>query len=181
MIITETKLKDCFIIEPTLHTDKRGYFTESFNQQNFNKHIGKTINFVQDNESMSSRGVLRGLHYQTNAHAQAKLVRVVQGEVLDIVVDLRKASKTFGQHISVRLNGDNKKQVFIPRGFAHGFLVLKDQTIFSYKCDNYYNKPSENGILYNDVTLNIDWLLPDDELILSDKDKTLQTFQDYLK
>ncbi|MEN8886935.1 MAG: dTDP-4-dehydrorhamnose 3,5-epimerase [Winogradskyella sp.] len=181
MIITETKLKDCFIIEPTLHTDKRGYFTESFNQQNFNKHIGKTINFVQDNESMSSRGVLRGLHYQTNAHAQAKLVRVVQGEVLDIVVDLRKASKTFGQHISVRLNGDNKKQVFIPRGFAHGFLVLKDQTIFSYKCDNYYNKSSENGILYNDVTLNIDWLLPDDELILSDKDKTLQTFQDYLK
>lgn len=181
MIITETKLKDCFIIEPTLHTDKRGYFTESFNQQNFNKHIGKTINFVQDNESMSSRGVLRGLHYQTNAHAQAKLVRVVKGEVLDIVVDLRKASKTFGQHISVRLNGDNKKQVFIPRGFAHGFLVLKDQTIFSYKCDNYYNKSSENGILYNDVTLNIDWLLPDDELILSDKDKTLQTFQDYLK
>ncbi|WP_339622635.1 dTDP-4-dehydrorhamnose 3,5-epimerase [uncultured Winogradskyella sp.] len=181
MIITETKLKDCFIIEPTLHTDKRGYFTESFNQQNFNKYIGKTINFVQDNESMSSRGVLRGLHYQTNAHAQAKLVRVVKGEVLDIVVDLRKASKTFGQHISVRLNGDNKKQVFIPRGFAHGFLVLKDQTIFSYKCDNYYNKSSENGILYNDVTLNIDWLLPDDELILSDKDKTLQTFQDYLK
>ena len=178
MIITETKLKDCFIIEPTLHTDKRGYFTESFNQQNFNKYIGKTINFVQDNESMSSRGVLRGLHYQTNAHAQAKLVK---GEVLDIVVDLRKASKTFGQHISVRLNGDNKKQVFIPRGFAHGFLVLKDQTIFSYKCDNYYNKSSENGILYNDVTLNIDWLLPDDELILSDKDKTLQTFQDYLK
>ena len=178
MIITETKLKDCFIIEPTLHTDKRGYFTESFNQQNFNKYIGKTINFVQDNESMSSRGVLRGLHYQTNAHAQA---RVVKGEVLDIVVDLRKASKTFGQHISVRLNGDNKKQVFIPRGFAHGFLVLKDQTIFSYKCDNYYNKSSENGILYNDVTLNIDWLLPDDELILSDKDKTLQTFQDYLK
>ncbi|MDC1503673.1 dTDP-4-dehydrorhamnose 3,5-epimerase [Winogradskyella sp.] len=181
MIITETKLKDCFIIEPTLHKDKRGYFTESFNQQNFNKHIGKTINFVQDNESMSSRGVLRGLHYQTNAHAQAKLVKVVQGEVLDIVVDLRKASKTFGQHISVRLNGDNKKQVFIPRGFAHGFLVLKDQTIFSYKCDNYYNKSSENGILYNDFNLNIDWLLPDDELILSDKDKTLQTFQDYLK
>ena len=181
MKITETKLEGCFVIEPKVHKDKRGYFIESFNQNNFNKIFGLEIEFVQDNESMSSRGVLRGLHYQTNEFAQAKLVRVIKGKVLDVVVDLRKNSKTFGAHISVELTEENKKQVYVPRGFAHGFLVLQDNTIFSYKCDNYYNKASESGLIYNDFTLAIDWSLPDEELILSEKDKELQTFEEFLK
>ena len=173
MIITETKLKDCFIIEPKVFEDKRGYFLESFNQKNFNTHTGLNVNFVQDNESVSEKGVLRGLHFQKGTCAQAKLVRVLQGEVLDVAVDLRKTSPTFMQHVSVRLSDKNKKQMFVPRGFAHGFVVLSQTAKFFYKCDNYYNKSSEAGIIYNDADLNIDWILKEDELIISDKDMIL--------
>tara|TARA_R110000868_G_scaffold119018_9_gene315322 strand:+ start:511 stop:1056 length:546 start_codon:yes stop_codon:yes gene_type:complete len=169
----ETKLKGCFIIEPKVFEDKRGYFLESYNQKVFNKAIGQDINFIQDNESFSSKGVLRGLHYQTGAYAQAKLVRVIQGEVLDIAVDVRQTSPTFGQHISIILSEDNKKQLFVPRGFAHGFIVLSNKVLFSYKCDNFYNKESEAGIIYNDRSLNIDWELNEDEFIISEKDLIL--------
>ncbi|WP_040252871.1 dTDP-4-dehydrorhamnose 3,5-epimerase [Psychroserpens mesophilus] len=178
MKVTETKLEGCFILEPKVFEDKRGYFFESFNQNGFNKLVSKTSVFVQDNESYSTKGVLRGLHYQIGEHAQAKLVRVVQGSVLDVAVDLRKNSKTFGEHISVELSNDNKKQLFVPRGFAHGFIVLSDTAIFSYKCDNYYHKESEEGILYNDPTLNIDWQLHSNEFIVSEKDMLLPNFED---
>ncbi len=178
MKIEETILDGCFIIEPRVFEDNRGYFMESFNQNTFNNSLNLNVNFVQDNESFSTRGVLRGLHYQTGEHAQAKLVRVLKGSVLDVAVDIRKNSKTFGKHISVELSEDNKKQLFIPRGFAHGFLVLSEQAIFSYKCDNYYNKASEGGIIYNDSTLNIDWKLEHNDLIISDKDIRLPIFQD---
>lgn len=173
MKVTATKLEDCFIIEPKIYKDNRGYFMESFNQHNFNKAIGKDLDFVQDNESMSGKGVLRGIHYQVGEQAQSKLVRVVTGKVLDVVVDLRKDSSTFGEHFSVELSAANKKQVFIPKGFGHGFLTLEDETIFSYKCDNFYNKNSESGIIFNDKDLDIDWILPHTELILSEKDLIL--------
>lgn len=169
----ETKLKGCFIIEPKVFEDKRGYFLESYNQKVFNNAIGQNINFVQDNESFSSKGVLRGLHYQTGEHAQTKLVRVIQGEVLDIAVDVRQTSPTFGQHISIILSEDNKKQLFVPRGFAHGFIVLSNKALFSYKCDNFYNKESEAGIIYNDGSLKIDWKLNEGEFIISEKDLML--------
>ena len=173
MIVTETKLEGCFIIEPKVFNDKRGYFLESFNQKSFNQALGLGIEFVQDNESQSSKGVLRGLHYQLGAYAQAKLVRVIRGSVLDVCVDLRKGSKTFGEHFSIELSSNNKTQLFIPRGFAHGFIVLEDDTIFSYKCDNFYNKEAETGILYNDEELSIDWKLSEVEFILSEKDLRL--------
>lgn len=173
MIVSETALKDCFLIEPTVFNDERGYFFESFNSDKFNKALGVTINFVQDNESLSTKGVLRGLHYQTGPYAQAKLVRVIKGEVLDVAVDLRPESETFGMHVGIVLNEFNKKQLFIPKGFAHGFIVLSDLALFSYKCDNYYHKPSEAGILYNDPDLNIDWRLREDQLIISAKDQAL--------
>lgn len=173
MIVKETKLKGCFIIEPKIFEDKRGYFIESFNQETFNKLIGNNIAFVQDNESFSLKGVLRGLHYQTGKFAQAKLVRVIKGKVLDVAVDLRKDSTTFGQHFSIELSENNKKQLFIPRGFAHGFIVLSDTVIFSYKCDNFYNKNSEEGIIFSDPTLDIDWILPENELIISERDMVL--------
>jgi len=169
----ETNLEGCFIIESTIHNDNRGYFFESFNQQVFNKIADQKIDFVQDNESFSSKGVLRGLHYQTGKHAQAKLVRVIKGKVLDIAVDIRKGSKTFGDYFPIVLSEDNKKQLFVPRGFAHGFIVLSDTAIFSYKCDNFYNKESEGGIIYNDSKLNIDWQLPQEEFIVSEKDMVL--------
>lgn len=181
MIATETKLKDCFIIEPRVFQDDRGYFFESFNQEAFNKLIGKSVNFVQDNESFSSRGVIRGLHFQKGEFAQAKLVRVVKGAVLDVAVDIRKESPTFGQHISVELTEKNKKQLFVPRGFAHGFSVVSETAIFSYKCDNFYNKESEAGILYNDPSLNIDWKIKQEEAQLSDKDIILPTIEAYFK
>ncbi len=136
------------------------------------------VNFVQDNESQSSKGVLRGLHYQTGEHAQAKLVRVVKGRVLDVVVDIRKDSKTFGDHFSIELNSENKTQLYVPRGFAHGFIVLEDETIFSYKCDNLYNKASEAGIIYNDEDLNINWELSENDFIISEKDAVLPKFKD---
>jgi len=175
MTATETKLKGCFIIEPSVLNDPRGYFFESFNQSKFNELIGKTIDFVQDNESFSSKGVLRGLHFQTGAYAQAKLVRVVKGTVLDVVVDMRKESPTFSKHFSIELSEDNKRQLFVPRGFAHGFIVLSETAIFSYKCDNFYNKESEQGLRYDDPSLGIDWMLPASEFIISEKDLVLPT------
>ena len=180
MLVTETKLKGCFILQPTIFKDKRGYFIESFNKETFNRTLKLDVNFVQDNESQSSKGVLRGLHYQTGIHAQAKLVRVVKGRVLDVVVDMRKDSKTFGDHFSIELNAENKTQLYVPRGFAHGFIVLEDETIFSYKCDNVYNKASEGGIIYNDLDLNINWELPESSFIISEKDATLPKFKDAL-
>jgi dTDP-4-dehydrorhamnose 3,5-epimerase len=177
MIVKETKLQGCFIIQPPVFRDKRGYFVESYNEKTFSKLIGLNINFVQDNESQSSKGVLRGLHYQLGEYAQAKLVRVIKGSVLDVVVDLRSDSKTFGEHLSVELSEDNKTQFFVPKGFAHGFIVLEDDTIFSYKCDNFYNKNSEAGIIYNDTDLNINWKLLESEFIISEKDKDLPKFK----
>lgn len=178
MTVKDTKLKGCLIIEPKIFIDSRGYFQETFNQKDFQSLMGETINFVQDNESMSSKGVLRGLHYQRGVFAQAKLVRVIKGKVLDIAVDLRKNSPTFGEHLAIELSEENRLQIFLPRGFAHGFIVLSDTAIFSYKCDNFYNRTSEAGIIYNDSTLKIDWLLPHDEVLISEKDKCLPEFKD---
>lgn len=181
MTATETKLKGCFIIEPRVFQDDRGYFFESYNQQIFNNLIGKPINFVQDNESFSSRGVIRGLHFQEGEFAQAKLVRVIKGSVLDVAVDIRKDSPTFGQHVAIELTENNKRQLFVPRGFAHGFSVLSDKAIFSYKCDNFYNKKAEAGILYNDQSLNIDWKIKPGEAQLSEKDIILPTLEAYFE
>lgn len=181
MRVEETYLQGCFVISPNIIKDERGYFFESYNKNNFEKITGISVNFVQDNQSSSSRGVLRGLHYQTGAHAQAKLVRVIKGKVLDVCIDLRLDSKTFGKYFSIVLDEIDHKQLYIPRGFAHGFLVLEDDTVFSYKCDNYYEKSSENGILYNDAIINIDWNFPENEFILSDKDKNLPTFETVFK
>ena len=175
MIATETKLKGCFVIKPTVFKDPRGYFFESFNQNKFSELIGQEIKFVQDNESFSSKGVLRGLHFQTGDYAQSKLVRVIQGRVLDVVVDMRKESSTFSMHFSIELSEDNKRQLFVPRGFAHGFIVLSETAIFSYKCDNFYDKTSEQGLRYDDPTLGIDWKLPSNEFIVSEKDLVLPT------
>jgi dTDP-4-dehydrorhamnose 3,5-epimerase len=176
----QTKLKGCFIIEPQVFYDDRGYFFECFNQNKFNDLLGKPVTFVQDNESFSSKGVLRGLHYQIGEFAQAKLVRVVNGTVLDVAVDLRKDSKTFGQHITVELSGENKRQLFVPRGFAHGFIVLSETVILSYKCDNFYNKESEGGIIFNDPSLNINWKLPESDFIISKKDLVLPKLENAL-
>lgn len=173
MNFIETKLKGCFIIEPKIIKDERGYFMESFNENTFANGIGKKIHFVQDNQSYSSKGVLRGLHYQTGEHAQAKLVRVLQGEVLDVAVDIRPESKTFGQYESVLLSAENQRQFFVPRGFAHGFIVLSETATFFYKCDNFYNKESEGGISYIDSSLNIDWKFPIEKCIISEKDQNL--------
>lgn len=170
-----TKLEGCYVIEPKIINDDRGYFMESFNEQTFRQGTGTNVHFVQDNQSFSTKGVLRGLHYQTGEHAQAKLVRVLKGEVLDVAVDIRPESPTFGQYESVLLSGENQKQFFVPRGFAHGFLVLSESAIFFYKCDNFYNKESEGGILYNDPALQINWDFPDPELIISEKDKIQPT------
>lgn len=176
-----TKLEGCFILEPKVILDERGYFMESFNEQTFQSGIGKHIHFVQDNQSYSSKGVLRGLHYQTGAHAQAKLVRVLQGEVLDVAVDIRPDSPTFGQYESVVLSGENQRQFFIPRGFAHGFLVLSNTATFFYKCDNFYNKESEGGLLFNDPSVGIDWGFPSQEMIISEKDKIQPLLQNAKK
>lgn len=178
MKVVETKLKGCFIIAPTIFGDERGYFFESFNKEKFKELTGTEIEFVQDNEAFSNKGTLRGLHFQKGAFAQAKLVRVVKGKVLDVVVDVRPSSKTFGKHFSCILSEENKKQLFIPRGFAHGYSVLEDNTIFVYKCDNFYHPKAEDGIIYNDTTLNIDWMLSDDEIIVSEKDKAQKKFNE---
>jgi len=170
MKITTTAIEGVVILEPKVFGDERGYFFESFSQREFEEKVCKTT-FVQDNESSSRYGVLRGLHFQKPPHAQAKLVRVVKGKVLDIAVDIRKGSPTFGHHVSTELSGENKRQLFIPRGFAHGFAVLSDEVVFQYKCDNYYVPHSEGGILWNDPALGIDWKLPEEDVILSEKDK----------
>jgi dTDP-4-dehydrorhamnose 3,5-epimerase len=173
MEIIKTALADCFVIKPSVFTDARGYFFESFNAQRFNETSGLEVHFVQDNQSFSSYGVLRGLHFQNGEHAQAKLVRVLKGEVLDVAVDLRAGSPTYGQYHSVLLSEENKLQFFVPRGFAHGFVVLSEQAEFFYKCDNYYNKASEGGLHYADPDLNIDWQVPAESLLVSEKDEVL--------
>ena len=167
------KIPDIILIQPTVQEDNRGYFAETFRQDLFEKNIGGQINFVQDNEVFSNKGVLRGLHFQKGEFAQAKLVRVVKGKVLDVVVDVRPNSKTYNQTFSCELSEENKKQLLVPRGFAHGYIVLEDNTIFTYKCDNYYHPEAEGGIIFNDKTLNINWMLPINEILLSEKDKKL--------
>jgi dTDP-4-dehydrorhamnose 3,5-epimerase len=171
MQFTRTAIEDVIIIEPKVHGDNRGYFVETFRADKLEEFLGYKINFCQDNESKSSRGVLRGLHYQLPPHAQTKLVRVIQGRVLDVAVDIRKGSPTFGQHVSVELSAENKKQLLVPRGFAHGFVVLEDDTIFAYKVDNYYSPECDRGIAFDDAALNIDWQIAHSELNLSAKDK----------
>ena len=181
MIFKETNLQGCYIIEPKIILDERGYFMESFNEKTFQNGIGQAVHFVQDNQSFSTKGVLRGLHYQTGEHAQAKLVRVLQGEVLDVAVDIRPDSPTFGQYEAVILSGENQKQFFVPRGFAHGFLVLSETATFFYKCDNFYNKESEGGIIYNDENININWQFSLEDLIISEKDKVQPTLENAKK
>jgi len=178
MNIVETGIADLVVIEPRVFADDRGYFFESFNRQSWPDHIAHT-EFVQDNEAYSSKGVLRGLHYQVSPFAQAKLVRVVQGEVLDVVVDIRPDSKTYGQVFSEVLSGSNKKQMYVPRGFAHGYLVLSETAIFSYKCDNYYSKDHEGGVFFNDDKLKIDWQFDLSKVELSEKDKYLPMLGDH--
>jgi len=178
MKIEETPLKDCFIIHDTVFEDSRGYFFESFNAKKFEELTGANPQFVQDNQSASTRGVLRGLHMQTGGYAQAKLVRVLQGSVLDVAVDLRKTSPTFGNAFTIELTAENHKQLYIPRGFAHGFVVLSERAVFFYKCDNFYNKQAEGGIIYNDPSIGIDWKIAEEELILSDKDKVNPLLKD---
>lgn len=163
-------------MQPWVFTDDRGYFFESYNQKAFTELTGYSTEFVQDNQSLSTYGTVRGLHHQTGAHAQAKLVRVIEGRVYDVAVDLRKESGTYGQWFGVELSGENNLQLFIPRGFAHGFSVLSETALFSYKCDNFYHKASEAGIRYDDPALNIDWQIPKDKMILSEKDLLLPYF-----
>ncbi|MGB5943982.1 MAG: dTDP-4-dehydrorhamnose 3,5-epimerase [Leeuwenhoekiella sp.] len=170
MEFTPTDIPDVIICQPTVFGDNRGYFFESFRKDSLEKYIGHKVNFIQDNESRSSYGVLRGLHFQTPPYTQTKLVRVIEGKVLDVAVDIRKGSPTFGQSVSVELSAENKTQLFVPRGFAHGFVVLSETAIFAYKCDNYYAPTSEHGLLYSDNFLDIDWQISEENLILSQKD-----------
>ena len=180
MEVMKTAIDGVIIIEPRVFKDTRGYFFESFSQHEFEEKVRK-INFVQDNESKSCYGVVRGLHFQKPPYAQSKLVRVVKGRVLDVAEDIRKGSPTFGKHVSVELTEENKRQFFVPRGFAHGFAVLSAEAVFQYKCDNFYNKESEGGLMYNDNTVNIDWNFPVQDLIISDKDKVLPNLQNAKK
>jgi len=165
-------IPDVILIKPTVHGDNRGYFIETFRQDLFEEAIGYKVNFIQDNESKSTIGVLRGLHYQLSPYAQAKLVRVIEGSVLDIAVDIRKSSPTFGNHIAAKLTGENKHQLFVPHGFAHGFVVLSNTATFAYKVDNYYSPEYDRGIAFDDDELNIDWILPIEKIQLSLKDKS---------
>lgn len=178
MKVQKTPLQDCILLKPSEFRDSRGIFCETYNKRDFKKATGMDIDFVQDNQSTSSYGVLRGLHFQKGAMAQAKLVRVIEGKVLDIVVDIRKESKTFGSHFSLILDSVSNEQLFVPRGFAHGFITLSKTSIFSYKCDNFYDQASESGIIYNDATLKIDWHLPKEDLIISEKDRKLPSLKD---
>lgn len=173
MTVQETKLKGCFILTPLVFTDSRGYFFESFNQQKFEQLTGASGHFVQDNQSYSSYGTVRGLHFQKGDAAQAKLVRVIEGAVLDVAVDLRPESETYLQWIAVELSAENNRQLYIPKGFAHGYSVLSTTAIFAYKCDQFYNKDAEAGIRYDDPGLNIDWNIPESMMVLSDKDLNL--------
>ena len=177
-MFTTTPIEGLLIFEPRVFGDERGYFFESFNKNTF-VEAGVHDDFVQDNQSKSTYGVLRGLHYQTGEHAQSKLVRVLEGKVLDIAVDIRPDSPTYGQHYSVELSAENQLQFYIPRGFAHGFLVLSNTATFFYKCDNFYNKPSEGGIAYNDPKLNIDWKIPREDIVLSEKDMVNPKFGEH--
>lgn len=175
MKVTPTRLQDCFIIEPKVFYDERGFFMESFNERTFREVTGLAVHFVQDNQSLSTKGVLRGLHYQVGEFAQAKLVQVLQGEVLDVAVDIRPESETYGLHETILLSAENKKQLYIPRGFAHGFLVLSDTALFSYKCDNFYNKEAETGIAFDDPAIRIQWNFPREKMIISEKDQNNPT------
>ena len=177
MKAVKTAIPDVLIFEPTVFGDHRGYFMETFRTDEIQKHIGN-VNFVQDNESYSSYGVLRGLHYQKPPFTQSKLVRVMQGEVLDVAVDIRKGSSTYGQHVAVLLTGENKKQLWVPKGFAHGFVVLSETAQFAYKCDNYYTPSHDAGIAWDDALLNIDWRLALKDVKLSEKDKTQPDFSE---
>jgi len=171
MNFIRTAIPDVVIVEPTVHGDERGYFVETFREDKLEEFLGFKVGFCQDNESKSSKGVLRGLHYQLHPAAQTKLVRVIQGSVLDVAVDIRKGSPTFGQHVAVELSAENKKQLFVPRGFAHGFVVLQDDTVFAYKVDNYYSPQNDRGIAFDDEALGIDWKIPKEMLKLSAKDQ----------
>ncbi len=173
MKVIETQLKGCFVLEPKVHKDERGVFYESYHKAQLEEALGARINFVQDNISVSKKGVLRGLHFQAGKHAQAKLVQVLKGEVMDVVVDLRRDSNTFGQHFKLKLSSENRKSLFIPKGMAHGFLALTNEVIFAYKCDAYYHPRSEAGIVFNDPELKIDWELSETDMILSEKDLRL--------
>ena len=179
MKIEQTTLQDCLLIRDTVFTDERGFFVETFNAQRFKNETGVEVNFVQDNQSRSVKGVLRGLHFQKGEHAQAKLVRVLRGQVLDVAVDIRTNSPTYGKYYSVILSETSHTQLYIPRGFAHGFLVLSDVADFFYKCDNYYNKNAEGGIIYNDPTIDINWQLQPEELLVSAKDQELPFLSSY--
>ncbi|AKB12928.1 dTDP-4-dehydrorhamnose 3,5-epimerase [Methanosarcina thermophila] len=176
MNLIKTKIEDLVIIEPKIFTDDRGYFFESYNKKKLEVLTGKQYNFVQDNESKSSYGVIRGLHYQLAPYSQAKLVRVLKGKVYDVAVDLRKNSPTFGEWVGVELSAENKRQFLIPKGFAHGFSVLSETAVFTYKCDEYYHPEAEAGIIYNDSSLRIDWKVPEKDIKLSEKDKLLPEF-----
>lgn len=178
MNFVRTAIPDIVICEPTVHGDERGYFIETFRADKLEEFLGYKINFCQDNESKSSRGVLRGLHYQLSPAAQTKLVRVIQGKVLDVAVDIRKGSPTFGKHVAVELTNENKKQMLVPRGFAHGFIVLEDDTIFAYKVDNYYSPENDRGIAFDDEALGINWQVAHNELNLSAKDKVQPKLED---
>ena len=173
MNFLKTKIADLFILEPRIFADERGYFFECYNKKTLDSLLGKEYCFVQDNESKSSYGVVRGIHYQLAPYSQAKLVRVLEGTVYDVAVDLRKNSPTFGKWVGIELSAENKKQFLIPKGFAHGFSVLSETAIFTYKCDEYYHPEAERGIIYNDPSLNIDWKIPKENIILSEKDKLL--------
>lgn len=181
MKIIETGISGLFVIEPDVFGDSRGYFMESFSQKKFNELTGLDIDFVQDNESRSTYGVLRGLHFQRHPYAQAKLVRVVSGKVLDVAVDLREGSETYGKHFAVELSGENHRQMFIPKGFAHGFSVLSQEAVFQYKCDGYYNPQAEGAIAWNDPALGIDWQLPIEDVRLSEKDSRHPTLKEFEK
>jgi dTDP-4-dehydrorhamnose 3,5-epimerase len=178
MKFIETKIEDLIIIEPTVFGDKRGYFLESYNQDKLENIIGK-VSFVQDNESKSSKGVLRGLHFQKPPFDQAKLVRCIEGAVLDVAVDIRNESKTYGQYVAIELSSENKKQLFVPRGFAHGFLVLSESAIFSYKVDNIYAPDYDSGICWNDPILNIPWGIDESDVLVSEKDSKLSFFSEF--
>ena len=177
MNVINTDIQGVVIIEPKVFGDHRGYFFESFSEKDFAEAVGE-VKFVQDNESKSCHGVLRGLHFQKPPHAQAKLVRVVKGRVLDVAVDLRKGSPTFGKHVSVELTEENHRQLFIPRGFAHGFAVLSDEAVFQYKCDNYYAPQSEGSVLWNDPDIGIEWGIPSEDVMLSEKDRNAPLLKD---
>lgn len=181
MEIIKTEIPGVLIIEPTLYGDERGYFFESFNEREFRDKTGFRVRFVQDNESKSTYGVVRGLHFQRPPHAQSKLVRVVKGEVLDVAVDIRPNSETFGKYVAVRLSADSHRQFFIPKGFAHGFSVLSDEAVFQYKCDAFYDPASEGAVAWNDPALGIDWQVPADKIILSEKDRNHPTIDSLAK